>query len=149
MTLSLSISNGMTPSFVGFLVSVFCIALLLILFVSEERRGARFLPHARSVLDRLIEAIARQTKALARFVHRDFLYQTVRYLFNVILKVLLRVVRFFEDRIQLTMRRNRLMAKRAGRARSTRNKLDEIAEHKASTVLTEEEKKKRLRESLR
>ncbi len=138
----------MSAPLIGFLISSILTLFLFVLFRIEDRRGVRYLPVFRASLDHVVVMSEQWWIRFFGFLHRDFLYQIVRYTYNGVLSLLLRGLRFFEHNVQDSIRRNRLMARQSDRVRTTRNKLDEIAEHKAAIALSEEEKKKRRSETL-
>ncbi len=76
-----------------------------------------------------------------RFIGRDFVRQILHYFFHTVLNAILTVLKKSESSLRDIMRANRTIAKKIEQESEFRTKLEEIALHKVSTALTEEEKK--------
>lgn len=132
----------MTITGIGIIVSFLSIVLLSVLFEFEKSRKRRVLERFRSSLDAVV--IYSETRLDVFFKHLggDLGRQLIHYFFDTVLIGLLHVLRKCEKHIRVILRSNYLLAKKARTERTSRNKLDEIAEHKMSTALSDEEKRK-------
>ena len=138
----------MSTELMGLVISATTATVLALLFRFEQSRGMRFLAPARVWFDRLISRFEMLYEAFTATVFRDVFRQSIHYFFHTILSVVLKWMYALEGRIQKLLRSNRMLAKKMRTGTTERNKLHEIADHKASVALTEEEKRKHREESL-
>lgn len=115
---------------------------LITLFYIEEKRHARFFEGFRSFLDAGILTCERLWHRVFRHAWRDFFRQTIHYIFHVVLKALVKGFHALEQVTERMLRSNRILARKANKERKERTMLDEIAEHKLTVALSEEEKRK-------
>ncbi len=132
----------MSTPLIGFLVSGFCIVILVLLFRYERVRGRRFFEYARERADFVVIKAEHGIHVALGALSGGVVRQTLHFLFHAVLTMVLGFLRGMEDRIKDVSRTNRALAKRSLRERTTRNKLDEIALHKIEVALSEEEKKR-------
>lgn len=137
----------MSSAFVGFCVSGFCVLLFALLFRYEKKRGVRFGEHVRMQADVYVLRSTRAVHTYVRHTVRDLMRQLVHYMLHSILRSTLDGIKRMETWLRTVMRMNKALAKRAERESATRTKLEEVALHKATYALTEDEKRiKRQRE---
>jgi hypothetical protein len=132
----------MAIALIGFGISVSSTVILLLLFSYEERRARRVFHNARVRLDVLVERIDTKIYNLFHIAGQDILRQAIHYFFHTMLSTVLRFLRRLEERVQLALRSNKVLAKKSREERTSKNKLDHIADHKASVALSDSEKKK-------
>ncbi len=132
----------MSTPLIGFLVSSFCIVILILLFRYERIRGRRFFEYARERADFMILKVQHGFHVVIGALSGGVVRQTLHFLFHAVLTAVLGFLSGVENRIKEVSRTNRALAKRSLRERTTRNKLDEIALHKIEVALSEEEKKR-------
>lgn len=131
----------MSFALIGFFVSI-CTALTLYLFFRyEEKKSYRFASHLRSRIDFFVLKTEHIMHSFLRFIGRDFVRQILHYFFHTVLNMILSLLKKSEQGLRDIMRANRTIAKNAEQESEFRSKLEEIALHKVSTALTEEEKK--------
>ncbi len=138
----------MTPVLVGLLISFSCVGALALLFSYEQKRGVRVGEHLRARGDFFVLKIEHALHRGLTYIGSDLIPQLARYTIHAILKGTLRIVTGVESSLRKSMRINRSLAKQSERESVTRNKLEEIAIHKAENALTEEEKRLRREQSL-
>jgi hypothetical protein len=126
---------------VGLVASAFACGLLIIFFRYEERRGMRFMHHARTQFDFIIVHIAHTIHRITDTIGRDTVRQIFHYFLHIILRIILTVNKRWEQSLRSMIHINKVMAHTAHKNRTDRNKLEEVALHKLRTALTEEEKK--------
>lgn len=124
------------------LLSSFGAISLVFLFYVEQRRGHRFFEHVRDALDAGAVFLERLWHRIFRHAWRDFIRQTIHYFFHVVLRALVKGFRALEQVSERMLRSNRILARKANKERTERTMLDEIAEHKLTVALSEEEKKR-------
>lgn len=117
-------------------VVLFCVFL----FRYEERQGERLLKNLRLHLDFYVLKIEHAFRRFFQYLSMDLLRQVLHYLFHTVLGAVLHMLKRYEKRVQELQRSNRMHARKSRIERTTRNKLDEIAEHKIAVALTDEEK---------
>lgn len=122
-------------------VSILTLIFLLFLFRFEARRGARFFEGPRTSFDGVVSRVVTRLQKMGFVLGREPIRQSVHYLFHNFLQVLKGVLKRIETWIDGLLRTNKALAKKAADAKTTRSKLDEIAEHKAMTTLTPKERK--------
>lgn len=126
---------------ISFLISALGVVLLASLFQYEEKRGVRFAEHFRKRADlmtlRIIHGMHRGAQSFGRNVVR----QTVHFIFHTLLLVFLKGIKKFEKALRTMILTNKTLARNAERDSVTLNKLEEVALHKISTALSEDEKK--------
>ncbi len=132
----------------GFTLSLITVCAFELLFRHEERAGFRYFKNARLHLDYYLLKVGHGISNFVRFISMDLLRQMMHYLFHTVLGVILYVLKRYEKRIQDVQKANRMHARKSRAERTTRNKLDEIAEHKIASALTEEEKRDRREQTL-
>jgi len=138
----------MTVPILGVVISSVFVGALSLLFRHEKKRGARFLPGVRSFLDDLVYRFEAFRLRCAEYIGGDIFRQVAHYIFHQTLTVVLNFLRRVETRVQSALRRNISFAHKLDGAKRERNKLDEIAEHKLSVALSDEEKKAHKEKSL-
>jgi len=126
---------------IGLLVSFTLVVFLSVLYRFEAERGIRFVAPLRARLDHVIIRLSRALATFGEHIGQDFLRQSAHYFFHTILVVVLHSLKQIESRVQVMIRSNRLLSRKARRERRERNKLDEIAEHKAAVALSPEEQR--------
>lgn len=116
--------------------------LLLTLYVIEDVKGKRiFLRRPRFVLDCLVEYVYVQIISGATyFVGRVFKF-LLHHGIQTLLKNILKFVKSFEGKLENTLRQQKRGARNDDEER-VRNYLDDIADHKESSALTDRQKKK-------
>ena len=124
-------------------LSILVAGMLVAFFRYERRTGRRFALQTRLHIDYYLLKAAHSVSHFFRVVSSDILRQMMHYIFHTLLGALLSVLKYFEKRIHDVERANRMRARASRTERTTRNKLDEIAEHKIAVALTEEEKRHR------
>lgn len=138
----------MTPVLVGLLISFVCSVALVLLFSYEKKRRNRVCEHVRAHGDFFVLKIEHALHRGLTYVGSDLIPQLARYTIHAVLRGILRIVTGMESSLRKSMRINRSLAKQSERESVTRNKLEEIAIHKAEHALTEEEKRLRKEQSL-
>ncbi len=128
-------------TFIGFIVSALVVGGLLILFHHEARRGVRFGETARVRADRWVHRSYQETARIIDYVNRNVVRQSVHYLFHTVLSYTVYGVRLSERLLFKLIHVNKSLARRAIGEREVRTKLDEVTLHKATTALTEDEKR--------
>lgn len=131
----------MHPAYISLLVGIAVLLCLLILFRIETRRGARFLGGIRESMDRGVERGYTSLGASFNVFEQDILRQSAHYIFHLVLKVVLGVIRFLERSVHRLLHTNREVAQKTVRERTARTKLDHIVEHKAAVALSDAEKR--------
>lgn len=126
---------------IGFLTSALLTVVLLLLFSYEARTGKRFLGRARAYADVAVVESSRALHRAFRFIGRDLIRQFGRYLYHQALRGILAFTRRFEDTLRNAIRTNRTLARTSDEEREVRSKLEEVAYHKATVALSEEEKR--------
>lgn len=126
---------------VGLGVSIFAVLFLEYIFRLEEKRGQRFGKKVRLHLDYYLLKTGNGITHFFRYLRFDLLKQVSRYMLHTFFGALLQLLKQQEKRVHAWQRRNRLRARESRIERSTKNKLDEIAEHKIAVALTDKEKK--------
>lgn len=123
---------------------------LFILFLIERRRGVRFFPRVRMVMDRALEERLTRIRERIPAVNSAFFRHLYHYAIHRILARLLSVVRIMERGITAIAHRNRKKAKE--RLKSERGEVDThlkaLAEHKEVTALSSVEKEARKRAAI-
>lgn len=138
----------MTTPLIGVFVSGVGIIILTLLFRYERNSGSRMLAQSRITFDHLVERLELNMQVVSQYVSRDLIRQTFHFSLHTFLVSILHILKRSEQRLTAILRSNRSLATKARHERISRNKLDEIAEHKASVALSEEERQKRKEESL-
>lgn len=128
----------MTTALIYFAVSTSVVLVLTTLYLVEDRYGRRVvLVGARNWLDRSFQSVYDR---LAHWFERAWA-GLVRFVLHYGVRVFLATVaywfRYWEKRVENVIRRNRQSLRRE---RTGRNHLDDIADHKQSTALSEEKK---------
>jgi hypothetical protein len=132
----------MSVPITGIVLSAIVGVFLILVFRIERNRGRRLLKSVRGSLDTYVERGERHAQEITRYISGVFVPTLVRFLAHTVLLAFLRLFEKGKGEIEKALRANRLWAKRIKTERTTRNKLDEIAEHKASVAFSEEEKQK-------
>lgn len=138
----------MSTPIVGVLVCLGLVFLFMLLFRVEEARGGRFFERNRRHFDFLILKLDNSFGKMTRLLGSDLFRQSIHYFFHAVLLSISRLLATSEDRVETMLRSNHLLAKKARRERTTRNKFDEIAEHQASVAFTDEERQRHKDEAL-
>ncbi len=118
---------------------LFCVFL----FRTEERRGERLFKSVRLHLDFYVLKLEHGIRHFFQYLSMDLLRQVLHYIFHTVLGAMLHLLKRYEKRVQDLQRSNRMHARKSHTERTTRNKLDLIAEHKIAVALTDEEKQHR------
>lgn len=126
---------------IGFLASVLLAVVFVFLFSYEERTGKRLLGRARAYADVAVVETSRAIRRVLRFIGRDLIRQFGRYLYHQALRGILAFTRRFEETLRNAIRTNRTLARTSDEEREVRSKLEEVAYHKATVALSEEEKR--------
>ncbi len=138
----------MTPPIIGILVSTSFILLFSVVFRYERKNEKRILREMRESFDNIVLYVGTKSSFVFKYMCRDVFRQSIHYFFHSFLSGVLIFLEKSEKRVQSALHSNKTIAKKSSRIGANRNKLDEIAEHKISTALTDEEKKKRREEML-
>lgn len=131
----------MNQILIGLVGSIFCVFFFMILFTYESRRGTRFAESLRVRADFYVLQCGKFFRHSFQYIGGGLARQIMHYLFHSFLRSILDVVKRIEQGLRNVMRINKTLAKRAERESDTRNKLEEIAIHKATHALTEDEKR--------
>lgn len=120
--------------------SLLMLLLLSFFYAYEDRRGGRvFLVGLRNLLDRLLSGLYHFLVRVSKAFGTSFLSLLLHYGAYRLLKRILLWVKGFEHRLESMVRQNKAVA-REYRAERERNHLDEIADHKYESALTEKQK---------
>lgn len=140
----------MHPAFISVIASAGVFTLFGLLFRIEQNRGRRFAEGVRELLDRGAEWLMTLVHTVLGFIGRDVIRQTAHFIVHQVLRLNLIVVRFVEHRLDWLLRRNKAIAKQAARrsVQGRETKLGQIAEHKVSSALSDEEKKQHKERSI-
>jgi cell shape-determining protein MreC len=133
---------------IGLVTSLVTAVVLASLFALERRRGSRFFPQMRQVLDHAACRVVQAVRAALRYVAVHVVRQVGHYSFHILLAGTLALMKRGERAVRSVMRTNKTLAKTAERDRATRTKLEEIALHKIETTLSEKERKARKERAL-
>ncbi len=115
--------------------------LLVLLYILEDRRGDRLLLSSlRSRLDRGLLYIKRQIIIRSGVTLQQIVKFLLHHGIQTVLRKMLRFVRSIEERLEVLLRKHRHANKKARREKTSRNHLDEIADHREKSALTEEQK---------
>jgi hypothetical protein len=125
----------------GLVVSIVVTILLIVLFSYEAKRGARVLEGVRAYADSLVIRVGKSIHNVLRFTGREFMRQVFHYAFHTFLRLILALIRRFELALRNAIRVNKTLAKNVEEESEVLSKLGAIAQHKAETALTPEEKK--------
>ena len=131
----------MDPILIGLLGSVIFTVALSLLFRYEKRKNVRIFGKVRAYADVFVLRTIRGAHMLLRFIGRDLVRQIFHYLFHTFLRLVLAVVARCEEALRKAMQVNRTLARSVDEENRTRSKLEEIAFHKATHALSEEEKR--------
>lgn len=131
----------MPAAYLSLLISTGVLCVLMTFFNIEAHRGRRFFARLRGWLDAGADWLAAAAVRAGSFISRDVLQQSAHFFFHQILRVGLRGIRIIEQGLDWLLRRNKALAKRTSRARTTDSGLGEIAEHKEAVALSETEKR--------
>lgn len=127
---------------IGMAVSAAIIVLLSLLFRIERVSGFRICKRLRIRCDDVVDRSERVGSVFLKHISRDVVRQSIHFSFHTVLTTLLNFLDAMHAKIQVLVRTNKVMARRSRTAPGvTKNKLDEIAEHKISVALSDEEKK--------
>ena len=138
----------MTTPLLGLFVSAGFLVALSSLFHIEKRRGKRIFEPLRGLFDMFVGKLVSAIDNFFYMLSRDVFRQTVHYFFHTLLSATLAGIESLELRVKGLLQSNRILAKKLNTERTTRNKLDEVAEHKASIALSDDEKREQRLESL-
>lgn len=132
----------------GLVASTVATVLFSGLFFYEGKRGVRLLGRARAYADVFVLRGERALHDTTRFIGKDLVRQLARYSYHQFLRTVLALTRRCEDALRNAIRTNKTIAKTQEDEREVRSKLEEIALHKATVALSEEEKRKRREKTL-
>ncbi len=135
-----------------FLLCALSFVFLAWLFSYEAARGKRvFLPRLRLKIDSLFDiitlALAIKLKYLGRYIIKLSWYYGIHKILRLVLAVLVKTYDFFEEFFISNRQRARTI-KLEKRSLQSDGHLGQVAEHKASTALTESQKKRLLQKKL-
>lgn len=129
----------MVTALICFFVSTVVLLLLSVLYIFEDVQGHRvFLISFRSLLDRGLMSLFGWIARIFGSVWRGVVRFVLRYGVYSFLGIVVARLRYWEKRVEDIVLRNR---RSVNRTRTTRTHLDDIADHKQSTALTDEEKR--------
>lgn len=136
-----------------FVLSIVAFIFFMWLFAAEEKRGSRFfLVGVRGWLDtffdRITAGIERRLVYLGRHTIKLSWYYSIHKTLRVLLTVLVRVYDSLEVLFMQNKERARTIKLEKKSLQNPPGHFDQVAEHKASTALTETEKKKLLKKKL-
>lgn len=138
----------MTTPLISLIVSSTALALVVMLFSHETRRGARYLHTMRAHVDFWLLKVRHTWNVGVRNWGRYFIRQIIHYFFHTLLTGTINSLAIIEERLRSVARTNRVLARKSEKERTSMNKLEEIALHKMEVTLTEEEKRIRKQQSL-
>lgn len=116
---------------------------LIVLFRYEDARGKRvLLSSVRGILDRAVAAINGKVSRFFRHIGTGAFQATIHFLIHRLLSHLIRVLTYFESYLSRLQLRNKRIAN-VIRNSESRTHLSEIADHKAETSLSDEERRRR------
>jgi len=127
---------------IGLIGSVVFLAFFFALFRFENKRGARFFSNSRESFDTSVSKMDGTSDRIYGSVGSETRRQTARYIFSQILTSIISFLKRVENYLQNKLRKNRLHAKKKPDSERSRNKLDEVADHKTSVAMSEKEQKK-------
>lgn len=134
----------MRTAFICVACSVAILIVLIGIYVVEDKKDKRiFLSGFRSYLDRACVSLSSYIAKVGGFFGNRFVRLLLHYGLHSILRRLLSFLQKMEKNVEELARHNRKAA-RALTKRTTRNHLDEIADHKQEVALTPQQKKKLL-----
>jgi len=122
--------------------------LLIALFSVEQKRGRRFLSRIREWLDHQVAILSSVLGQVGRYISRDIVRGTVHFLFHHTLNALRAWTRWFERHLNNLMHLNYTMASAHRSSADSDTSLAEVARHKESNALSDEEKKARKEDSI-
>lgn len=142
----LSVGQLFVLSLVSFLVCAFAVRF-------EEKRGKRaLLSQLRNVLDSLVENITAYISAKLLYLGRHIIKLSWYYSIHKVLRLILTALVKLYDFIEAFFMRNKDKARTLKVEKRTilqnQGHLGQVAEHKASTALTDTQKKKLLQKKL-
>lgn len=123
-------------------ISLAVLVLLVILFAYEERSGERkILPGLREGLDKLLHKLHHKLTHISIHVGTGSFRLMVHFVIHKVLSFVVRILQWFENNLYSLLKRNRKVAKNI-EAEQVKTHLHLIAEHKESSALSEDEKRK-------
>ena len=128
--------------------------LLLALFVRyEERKGQRvFLEKGRAALDRFVAAVTTSISSKLLYLGRHIIklswYYGIHKVLKIMLTALVKAYDFLEGIFMKNKDRARTLKVEKRAIKQNQGHLGQVAEHKASTALTDTQKKKLLQKKL-
>lgn len=126
--------------FTGF--SVALLLALVIFYNFEDARGNRVIfRRLRAFLDDVIVFVGRTFLLILNWFRKSFIRLLFHYGAYRLLKRILRLVRTCEHKIEQMLRQNKRAAREISGER-TRNHLDEIADHKEASALSDRQREK-------
>lgn len=124
--------------------SLVALILLTFIYVVEDIQGKRiFLLKTRDKLDTFFRWMLSKIDSALFFFSNNFMRLLLHYGAHTILKRILFWLRTLEKRVEDLVRQNRKVAKDI-RTATSKNHLDEIAQHKEETALSVEQREERL-----
>lgn len=133
----------MHAAFLSTFVSALALAFFVGIFNLEHRRGARYFSRVREGMDSGAQWLFGYLAKGFAFFGRDVLRRAAHGTFNRVLQFLLGCLHTLEYYVGRLMHTNSTIAKKGERKTDgPQTKLDEIAQHKVSTTLSEEERRK-------
>jgi hypothetical protein len=136
-----------------FILSISLFTFFAWLFAFETRRGKRvFLPSLRSNLDVVLDTITMYIGRQLTYIGRHTIKLSWYYSIHKVLRFILSSLVKSYDYLEMIFMRNRDRARTLKLEKRTfkqgEGHLNQVAEHKASTALTETQKKKLLQKKL-
>lgn len=125
-------------TYVGYSVGI--LLILTVLFIVEDRKGTKVVAvRVRNVLDAVLGKLAIKGSTHGYFFGKGFARLVFHYSMHGVLKRFLQFLKKWEQRVETMLHRNRTVAKQI-QGEKQRTHLDEIADHKSETALTDSEK---------
>lgn len=136
-----------------FIISLGVFSLSAWVVSLENRKQKRiFMPHTRDVLDRVVEKLTAflvmKLTYLGRHIIKLSWYYSIHKLLRVILTVLVRTYDFLETAFMSNRDRARKLKIEKRSLRQSQSHLGQVAANKATTALSEKEKKDLLQKKL-
>lgn len=130
----------MTASLIYFGISTVMLVLLSVLYAAEDARGGRIVaPRLRNTLDKMLRYFITVAVLSVLWVWNGLVRLVLRYGVYQMLGALLNYLINLEQKIERTIFRHKETDDRGERPR---NHLDEIADHKESIALSDDEKRR-------
>lgn len=132
----------MVDAFIWLGASIGALLFLALVYRVEEARERRFFERVRGVLDRGVGVLFTALARVRGYLGAGSLRLGLLYVWNRFLQICLRFVRSSETFVETRLRHNRRRAKKVSASLSTPSHLQELQAFKASTTLSDKEKRR-------